>query len=495
MGSFPEWLGDISSSLLYINVSHNKLSGVLPKSLSQIKTGLMSTWDFSFNNLSGPLPPFPPKVYELFLSNNMFTGFVSSFCETSSLSVTYLDLSSNTLTGPLPNCWQKFQNLEVLNLANNSLSGRVPESLGNLQSILSMHLNNNIFSGEIPSLTLCKESLRFIDFGDNNLEGTLQTWLDLDHLIVLRLRGNKIQGSIPTSLCNMLSLKILDISSNNITGEIPQCIGHISAMSDMEFRIETVFYGTSAPLVFHDSGIGLFFDEILLTLKGRDVEFNRLLGLLKAIDISNNNLRGEIPKSITSLVALTSLNLSRNNLTGLIPDNIGCLKSLESLDLSRNYLHGRIPTRISNIDFLVYLNLSFNNLSGMIPIGRQLDTFEMTSYVGNTGLCGSPLENQCPDVIPQRGRRVHKKEDELLSFEFYLSMGLGLFVGFWSVCGTLIVKSSWRYAYFQWFMNVTDWMYVTIVVFTVRMKRRLRIQDLEVKFLSSLIMLSSRWVY
>ncbi|KAG2384180.1 uncharacterized protein HKW66_Vig0150570 [Vigna angularis] len=250
-GSFPEWLGDISSNLLYINVSHNKLSGVLPKSLSQIKTGLMSTWDFSFNNLSGPLLPFPPSVFELFLSNNRFSGFASSFCETSS--VTYLDLSSNALKGPLPNCWEKFQRLEVLNLANNSLSGRVPESFGNLQGILSIRLNNNHFFGEIPSLTLCKGSLRYVDFGDNNLEGTLQTWLDLENLIVLRLRG-----------------------------EIPQCIGHISAMSDMEFRIETVFYGTSAPLV----GGFVFSFSALISQFGVRVLIKALLFEVSVLDSS-----------------------------------------------------------------------------------------------------------------------------------------------------------------------------------------------------------------
>ncbi|KAL9323596.1 hypothetical protein ACSQ67_008453 [Phaseolus vulgaris] len=299
MDVFPEWFGDISSSLLYINVSHNKLSGVLPKSLSGIKTGIMCTWDFSFNNLSGPLPPFPPKVYKLFLSNNMFTGFESSFCETSPLFVTYLELYSNARTGPLPNCWQKFQNLEILNLANNSLSGTVPESFGNLQSILWMQLNSNNFSGEIPSLSLCKR-IRFIDFGDNNLEGTLQTLLELDHL------------------------------------------------------------------------------EVLL-------------------------------------------------------------------------------------------------LGGLIPQGYQLDTFDNSSYVGNIGLCGWPLENQCPgDVIPPRGR-VEKNEDQVLSFEFYLSLGLGFCVGFWSVCGTLMVKSSWRRAYFQLFITVSDWMYVTVVIFVARMKTRFRI--------------------
>ncbi|KAK7364986.1 hypothetical protein VNO80_13736 [Phaseolus coccineus] len=470
MDLFPEWFGDISSSLLYVNVSHNKLSGVLPKSLSGIKTGIMSTWDFSFNNLSGPLPPFPPKVYELFLSNNMFTGFVSSFCETSPLSVTYLDLSSNALTGPLPNCWQKFQNLEVLNLANNSLSGRVPESFGNLQSISSMHLNSNNFSGEIPSLTLCKRSFRFVDFGDNNLEGTLKTLLELDHLVVLRLRGNRIRGSIPTSLCNILSLKVLDLSSNNITGEIPQCIGHISAMSDREFRRETILYGTSAPLIFHDSGIGHFIDEISLTWKGRNYELGRVLGLLKAIDISNNHLTGEIPQSITSLVGLIALNLSRNNLTGFIPDNFGRLERLDSLDLSRNHLDGRIPTSFSNIS-LTYMDLSFNNLSGLIPLSAELQSFDVSSYVGNIGLCGSPLENQCPvEGIPPRGR-VEINDDEL---GFYIGRWLGFCVGFWSVCGTLMVKSSWRRAYFQLFITVTDWMYVTVVIFTARMKRKFR---------------------
>jgi len=499
MDSFPEWFGDISSSLLYINVSHNNLRGILPKSLSGIKTGLISTWDFSFNHLSGPLPSFPLKVYELFLSNNMFTGFVSSFCETSSMSVTYLDLSSNALTGLLPNCWQNFPSLEVLNLANNSLSGRVSESFGNLQNILSMHLNNNNFSGEVPSLTLCKRSLRFIDFGDNNLEGTLE-WLDFDHLIVLRLRGNRIRGSIPTSLCNMLSLKVLDLSSNNITGEIPQCIGHISAMSDTEIQRDTIFYGTSAPLIFHDSGIGFFFDRISLTWKGRNYEMGRALGYIKSIDISNNNLTGEIPESITSLVALATLNLSRNNLIGLIPDNIGRLKSLESIDLSRNHFHGRIPISFSNLNFVGYMNLSFNNFSGMIPLGTQLQSFDVSCYVGNIGLCGLPLKNRCPDVIPPRGnqcqdvipprgRIIHKNEDKFLSFEFYLSMGLGFGVGFWGVCGTLIVKSSWRRAYFHLFINVIDWMYVRIVVFTARMKRRFQIQDPKVMFSVSLIML------
>jgi hypothetical protein len=65
-------------------------------------------WDFSLNSLNGSLPPFP-KLNALFLSNNMFTGSLSSFCTSSSLDLTHLDLSSNLLVGKLSDCWEKFQ--------------------------------------------------------------------------------------------------------------------------------------------------------------------------------------------------------------------------------------------------------------------------------------------------------------------------------------------------------------------------------------------------
>lgn len=102
---FPKWFSDISSSLDYLNVSHNKLSGVLPKSLQSIKGEDPSIWDFSFNNLFGPLPPFPQKLYGLFLSNNMLSGFVPSFWTMAPKRLTYLHLSSNLLAGSLQNFW------------------------------------------------------------------------------------------------------------------------------------------------------------------------------------------------------------------------------------------------------------------------------------------------------------------------------------------------------------------------------------------------------
>ncbi|KAL2335374.1 hypothetical protein Fmac_016587 [Flemingia macrophylla] len=412
IGSFPKWFWDISSRLIYLNVSHNKLSGVLPKSLSS-KAELFSTLDFSFNNLSGEVPHFSPKMYGLLLSNNMFSRFVSSFCATLPNHLSYLDLSSNLLVGPLPDCWEKFQSLTHLNFANNSLSGRIPKSIGTFQQIESIHLNNNNFSGQFPSLTRCK-SLQFIDFGDNNLEGTLPTWIghNLFGLIVLKLRHNKIQGSIPTGLCNLVFLQVLDLSSNNITGEIPQCLSHITALSKKEFPRKIISYFPYT-ISFSWQENNFLADETILAWKGKEREYGKLLGLVTFVDLSSNNLAGEIPKSLTTLIALIALNLSRNNLTGFIPNNIGRMQMLETLDLSRNHLYGRMPSSFSNLSFLSYMNLSFNNLSGEIPISTQLQTFDASTYVGNIGLCGPPLTKQCSgDVVPPIPRVDKNDTDE-----------------------------------------------------------------------------------
>ncbi|RDX74261.1 Receptor-like protein 12, partial [Mucuna pruriens] len=412
-GMFPKWLWGISSSLEYLNVSHNKLNGVLPKPLSSIKGTYFSTWDFSFNNFSGPLPPFP-ELNALLVSNNMFSGSLSSFCAMSPKSFEF---------------------------------GKQ--------------------YGKIPSLTLCK-SLRVIDFGDNIVEGTVPTWIghNLHGLIVLSLRGNKIQGSIPISLCKILSLQVLDLSTNNITGKIPECLSRITALSNIEFRRRTIFYYRNG--YDDDASSSSSVDETILAWKGQNRAYGKNLGLMTFIDLSGNHLTGGIPQSLTTLMALAGLNLSRNNLTGFIPNNIGHMERLESLDLSINHLCGRMPASFSNLSFLSYMNLSFNNLSGEIPVSIQLQSFDASTYVGNIGLCGPPLINRCPgDVVPPIGRVdknvTNEEEGQLINFGFYISLGLGFFVGFLGVCGTLLIKSSWRHAYFQFFNNINDWIFVSIV--------------------------------
>ena len=183
------------------------------------------------------------------------------------------------------------------------------------------------------------------------------------------------------------------------------------------------------------------------------------------------------------LNGLISLNLSRNFLTGRITSEIGLLESLNSLDLSKNQLCGGIPSSISRINSLSFLNLLNNNLSGEIPTGPQLNTFSATSYEVNPSLCGFPLPNKClgeemtQNSIENRGSEhasIQEEEDGFITMGFYVSMALGVVVGFWGVFGTILLNRSWRFSYFKFLNIVKDKMYVTGAVNMVKLQRRLQ---------------------
>jgi len=113
------------------------------------------------------------------------------------------------------------------------------------------------------------------------------------------------------------------------------------------------------------------------------------------IDFSNNRFEGEIPEVVGSLKGLHLLNLSNNALNGHIPSSLGNLTCIESMDISQNKLFGEIPLQLTQLFFLESFNVSNNRLTGPTPHGNQFDTFQNSSFEGNSGLCGSPLSKKC----------------------------------------------------------------------------------------------------
>ena len=259
----------------------------------------------------------------------------------------------------------------------------------------------------------------------------------------------------------------MDLALNNLSRSIPPCLGHLSALNS------TTLLDTFP----NDLYYGYYWEEMDLVVKGKEMEFQRILSIVKLIDLSSNNLWGEIPHGITNLSTLGTLNLSRNQLNGMIPENIGAMQGLETLDLSRNRLSGPIPPSMASITLLSHLNLSHNLLSGPIPTTNQFQTFNDPSmYEGNLGLCGLPLLTQCSTPNEDHKDEEDEKEGDEDGWEmswFFTSMGLAFPVGFWAVCGTLALKKPWRHAYFRFVGEGKDRMYVFIAVSVTHFKRKM----------------------
>lgn len=457
-GVLPDWAWNISYfTIEYLELSDNNIQGKLPNFPEHTNLNMLR---LAYNLLEGPLPdklpvelstlvldsnyfsdqlPVWPYVCNVSFSNNNFTGAISSsVCQWIMLS--FLDLSSNEFSGEIPHCLGESLNvLERLNLDNNLLSGEIPTTIGFLTSLGTLRLSNNGLSGGIPpSLQNCSK-LVLLDLSNNKFSGSIPTWMGekLSSLAFLKLGSNHFSGYIPQQLAHSGKLQMLDLPHNNLSGTIPPNIWNFSAMaSTSQVRNEELEY-----------------IELELITKGQELYYLSISDLIRSIDLSCNNLVGEIPEGVGHLAGLRNLNLSMNHLNGSIPQQLGRMELLESLDLSNNELSGNIPESLSALHSLSHLNLSYNNLSGRIPFLQQLTSLDDPSiYAGNPGLCGSPISKLCSNTkVNQSGEphetEVHREGSEWLWI--WISIMLGLVMGFWTFCGILFFNKKWRYAYFH----------------------------------------------
>nr|GEU80028.1 hypothetical protein [Tanacetum cinerariifolium] len=354
-----------SSSIHTLSLNDNNLNSSIYSWLGSLVGNRLRYFAVSGNSFDGKLLDFLNNLsrctslnmlYFLDVSSNLLTGSLSDDVSNLSMSVEYIDFSSNKLGHPFPKLIQKMNKLMHLDLSNNSfsdtfdteywnqwrpsqlryldlsfnnISGTLPESLSGLH-LEKVDLSSNRFYGPIPTFPAC---INFLDLSRNKFQGGISFLCQIyDNLEFLDLSRNSLTGQLPDCLKNLVQLKFLNLGHNTLSGYIPPFVGYLG-------QLETL-------CLYNNS----FSGELPLSLKD--------CTKLTLLDLGANKLYGNIPVWIgTNLSRLYALSLKSNNFSGAIPLEICQLVSLQILDLSFNNLHGTIPSCVRNLTSMVQKGL------------------------------------------------------------------------------------------------------------------------------------------
>ncbi|KAL5161884.1 Receptor-like protein EIX2 [Glycine soja] len=399
------------------------LSG-LDLSGNPFKRSSIPSWLFNMSNLTyislslsslrGPLPLFRRgnlcKLQNLDLSDNDLTGGVTQMLDT----LSFCSNQSNMMNGKIPKSIGQLTQLNTLNLFQNNWDG----------TMTNIHFHNltNLFSFSVSSKT---NSFAFKATHD---------WIPpFKQLYYLKIHGCQVGPTFPNWLRNQTGLEYVILENAGISGEIPRWL-------------------------------------------------YSMFSHIRELDLSHSKISGYLPKTLNFSIPLwctiTALDLRNNSLSGTVPANIG--EEMSNMDTSGGFnpfsvsLTLGTPSEQSEEkleesqgtarDVVVVVGRHVSPLRGVGPEsgGRDPDgLFGVGSHIGNPQLCGNPLPTNCSSLSPgnvNQGRKhedgVNEDDDKTERLCLYGSIALGYITGFWLVCGSLMLKRSWRYAYFKFVFDV-----------------------------------------
>ncbi|KAG2612292.1 hypothetical protein PVAP13_4KG275705 [Panicum virgatum] len=393
------------TNLTYLWMDKMNLTGEIPEAFSGLTE--LTVFSLASNKLTGSIPAWVlqhGKLQNLYLFDNSLSGELPR--NVTAVNLIELDLSSNQLTGEIPEDFGKLENLGLLLLYQNQLTGAIPESIGLLTQLKDIRLFNNRLSGELPPELGKHSPLGNLEVNNNNLSGPLREALCANgKLYDIVVFNNSFSGEFPAKLGDCATINNLMLYNNRFSGEFPERIWSFPKLTTVMIQNNS-FTGTlPSEISFNISRIEMGYNmfagsvpKLATGLKVFHAESNRLAGelpsdmskLANLTDMSapGNRITGSIPASIKLLQKLNTLDLSDNRISGAIPpETLGTLPALTTLDLSDNLLTGGIPADISNL--INSLNLSSNQLTGEVPVLLQIAAYDR-SFLGNPGLCARP---------------------------------------------------------------------------------------------------------
>ncbi|XP_073012660.1 LOW QUALITY PROTEIN: receptor-like protein EIX1 [Typha latifolia] len=411
-GPLPSWLWNLTN-LSYLNLEGCLFHGKIPNAVGNLTS--LTYLDLGYNNLEGPLPRSIIKLCNLrgidltylgiggniqrvggdvglhmeqhggdHFVKQQSSGNLSNWLEQMP-NLKHLDLSNNSLVGPVPLEIGSLQNLNFLDLSSNSLHGVLSEAhFVNLTKLNQLLLSSNsliisVGHNWIPPFQLtalalgsCRVGPQFpawlrwqrqiykVNLYNTNITSTLPHWLWSLPIHELDLSYNNISGKLPPYL-KSTNFFALDLKSNNLEGPLPPLPDGLEWLD-----LSNNFISEPLPKLLPTS-------INYLSLSNNSISGNIPSSIcgrtnLEVLDLSANHLSGELPRCWLQGSRLFMMDLSNNNITGEIPPSIGSLTSLKSLDLNSNNLYGELPSELQHCKYLFLLDLGNNNFSRKIPI-------------------------------------------------------------------------------------------------------------------------------
>ncbi|KAD6454683.1 hypothetical protein E3N88_09389 [Mikania micrantha] len=237
-GRIPEFLGELSN-LRILLLGKNNFIGSIPEKLCQLNN--VSLIDLSSNFLTGLIPRClnnitGPKQLD-FIQKVMVDYGVDPFWSDLVLQYHIGDISRpdsdqfetrdevhfTTKNNPLFYKGNILDYMSGLDLSSNKLTGVIPEELGMLTHILALNLSHNKLSGPIP-----------VSFSN------------LSQIESLDLSSNSLSGKVQSELIQLTKLEVFNVSYNNLSGRLPERKAQFGTFSKESYEGNPLLCG--APL-------------------------------------------------------------------------------------------------------------------------------------------------------------------------------------------------------------------------------------------------------
>lgn len=350
--AIPQWLFDISPSLVHLKFRRCHLKGPIPNAFGDMTS--LVVLDLSENDLTGVIPTTLGIIWE---HNQLRTH--SSLRE--------LRLSSNKLNGSLERVLAQFSELVILDVGSNFFKGKITEAhLLNSTRLRTLNLSGNSLIFNVSSSWIPVFQLDIIDLQSCQLGTKFPNWLQTqNNFSSIDISRAGISDTVPDWFWNLSRwVKYMDLSRNQLTGKVPDFTSKLS-LSIIDLSVNNF----SGPLPRFPPSV----ESLVLAKNSFSGNLSSLCELIHVnnsldyLDLSSNLFSGSLPDCWTYGEKLVVLDLANNSLSGNIPDSIGHLVSLKTLRLRQNSISGHLPLALKNCTSLFILSLGKNKLSGKIP--------------------------------------------------------------------------------------------------------------------------------